>query len=161
MDQIDGDSDLAMRLLYREVPADERVAESNRQAVMNALDAVAAGDFEPFWAMFDKDVVFHEAGCLPYGGAHQGLEATKQAYAHLSSLYSNMRAVMEAVLAARDIVIIYQTITFRVKANGNTGTLPVSEMLRFRNGKVVEWRALYFDSNMVARALGANSAVER
>jgi hypothetical protein len=29
------------------------------------------------------------------------------------------------------------------------------EMFRLRDGKVVEWRAFYFDSSMVAAALGA------
>jgi ketosteroid isomerase-like protein len=147
------DDDLQMTLQYRQRPEDEKTAAQNRKALMDALDAIKAGDFEPFWALFDPDVVFYEAACLPYGGAHKGLTATKKAYAHMSSTYSGMNAVMEQVLAAGDIAIIYQTITFRVAANGNTGTLPVSEMFRFRNGKVVEWRALYFDSNMVAKAI--------
>ena len=68
-------------------------------------------------------------------------------------MYSKMRNEIEAVLAARDIVVLYQTITFTVRSNGNTGSMPIAEMLRFRSGKVVEWRALYFDSNMVANAL--------
>jgi len=59
----------------------------------------------------------------------------------------------ERFLAAEDIVILYQTISFRVRENGNTGSLPVAEMFRFRDGKVIEWRALYFDACMVARAI--------
>ena len=61
--------------------------------------------------------------------------------------------VADAGLVARDIAVLYQTITFRVKENGNSGSLPVAEVFRFKGGKVVEWRALYFDSDMVAKAL--------
>jgi hypothetical protein len=31
--------------------------------------------------------------------------------------------------------------------------LPVAELFRFRDGKVVEWRALYFDACMVSKAI--------
>jgi limonene-1,2-epoxide hydrolase len=60
------------------------------------------------------------------------------------------------VLAAGDIVIVYQTVTFRPRENSNSLTLPVSELFRFRNGKVIEWRALYFDSNKVAKAISGH-----
>ena len=35
--------------------------------------------------------------------------------------------------------MVYQTITFRIRANGNTFTIPMAEMFRFRGGKVIEW----------------------
>jgi len=151
-------SNQAMILQFRDSPKDPRLAETNRKTVMDALETLRAGDADGWWSIFDPDVVFHEAACLPYGGAHRGLEATKQAYRHLSGLYSHMHSVFEAILAAEDIVIIYQNISFTVRANGNTGTLPVSEVLRFRDGKVVEWRACYFDSSMVATALAGQGA---
>ena len=151
-------SDQSMTLQYREAPRDPGIAERNKALLLDALDAVAAGDFAPFWAMFHPDVVFHEAPCLPYGGMHKGLEATKKAYQHMADTYSGMHSVFEDVLVGGDLAILYQTITFRVKANGNTGTLPVAELFRFRDGKVVEWRALYFDSNMVAKAITGGAA---
>ena len=148
-----GNDDLAMRLKYKEAADDTAGAARNRKAVMDALDSVLAGDFEPFFALFDDNVTFFEAPCLPYGGEFKGKENAIAAYMRLSSHYAKMRTVVENVLAAGDHVIIYQTINFTVKANGNTGSLPVCEMLRFQNGKAVEWRALYFDANMVMKKL--------
>jgi uncharacterized protein len=103
--------------------------------------------------MYDPDVVFHEAACLPYGGAHKGLPAVKQAFARLAGTYDKMHTVFEEILAAGDIVITYQTVALRVKANGNRVTFTVAELFRFRDGKVIEWRAHYFDSAMVAKAI--------
>jgi ketosteroid isomerase-like protein len=144
-----------MILRYRDPPQDEAVAVSNRRTLMEAVDRLAAGDLDGFWSIFHPDVVFHEAACLPYGGAHRGLDATKQAFGRMGQAYSRMRAELEAVLASRDIAVLYQTITFQVRDTGKTGSLPVAEMFRFRDGKVVEWRALYFDSSQVAEALSA------
>ena len=154
MDAFMEGSDLQMVLQYRERPEDPAVVARNRQTLLDALDALAAGDVAAFWSIFDPEVVFYEAACLPhYGGEHHGLKATQQAFERMASVYSNTRSEFETVLAGGDLAILYQTISFEVAANGNTGALPVAELFRFRAGKVVEWRALYFDAAMVARAI--------
>ena len=158
METFAGGSELSMILRYRDRLEDPALTSKNRQSVMQALDKVALGDADAFWALFDPEVVFYEAGCLPYGGAHQGIEATKAAFAKLSDTFSENHVVFEEVLGAEELVIAYQTISFRVKANGATGSIPVAELFRFRNGKVIEWRALYFDSDLVARAIKAGQS---
>jgi uncharacterized protein len=145
-------SDQKMIVQFRDTPEADAIARVNRKTLIDALQALMGGDEAAFWAIYDPDVVFHEAPGLPYGGEHRGLAATQAAFARMCATYSDMHTVFEAVLADQDIVILYQTITFKVAANGNTGTLPVSEMFRFRAGKVIEWRALYFDSAMVVKA---------
>lgn len=142
-----------MTLDYRNRPEDPDTVRRNRQAILDMLDAADSGSLDALWDIMDPDVTFHEAACLPYGGAHRGLEATRRGYAKLGETFSELKTAIEAVLAAGDVVIIYQTINFRVRANGNTGTLPVAELFRFRNGKVIEWRALYFDADLVAKAI--------
>lgn len=142
-----------MVLQYRDAPGYDATAEANRTLITDALEQIAQGNMEALWAIYDPAVTFHEAGCLPYGGSHVGIEATKAAYVKLSESFSAMHAVMEAVLASRDIVIVHQTITFTASATGRTGTLPVCELFRFRDGKVIEWRAHYFDACLVADAL--------
>ncbi|MBW8752929.1 MAG: nuclear transport factor 2 family protein [Sphingomonadales bacterium] len=152
MDSADN-SDLAMVPDYRNHPGFDATAERNRQLLTGALDQIEAGNFERFWDIFDPDVTFYEASCLPYGGAHRGLEATQRAYAQLSATFSEMKSVMEAVLASRDLCILYQTITFRTAEAGVAASFPVCEVFRFRDGKVIEWRACYFDACLMAQAI--------
>jgi uncharacterized protein len=142
-----------MVLDYVNDPAFDATAESNRQAIVDALAKVQAGDFDALWRLYDPEVSFHEASCLPYGGSHHGIDAVKDAYGRLCECYSAMHCIMEAILASRDIVIAYQTITFTAKETGKSGTLQVCELFRFRDGKVIEWRAHYFDACLVAKAL--------
>jgi ketosteroid isomerase-like protein len=150
------DGDHHSILQYRQSTFDPKITERNRKIFTDAIEAVAAGDFEAFWSIFDTDVVFHEAACLPYGGSHKGIEATIKAYGQIPKLYSKVRAVFEHVLASDDIVILYSMNTMTVRTNGNTFNLPVAELFRFRDGKVIEWRSHYFDSNMVAQALNGD-----
>lgn len=149
-------ADQEMIMQFRDSPEADAVARANRKTLLDALNCLQSGNEAAFWSIFDPQVSFHEAACLPYGGSHHGLAATQKAFAELCATFSDMHTVFEALLADQDLVILYQTITFKVAANGNTGTLPVSEMFRFRDGKVIEWRALYFDADLVARAIKGN-----
>jgi ketosteroid isomerase-like protein len=149
--------DLAMVLAFRDAPGFDETAERNRALLVGALEQIEAGNFEAFWDIYDADVTFYEASCLPYGGAHHGLEATKRAYAQLSATFSEMKSEMEAVLASRDLCILYQTITFRTAEAGVAASFPVCEVFRFRAGKVVEWRACYFDACLMASAIDGTS----
>jgi ketosteroid isomerase-like protein len=155
MDSAD-DADLAMVLEFRDAPGFDATAERNRALLVGALEQIEAGNFEAFWDIYDPDVTFFEASCLPYGGAHRGLEATKRAYAQLSATFSEMKSVMEAVLASRDLCILYQTISFRTAKAGVAASFPVCEVFRFRNGKVIEWRACYFDACLMANAINGD-----
>jgi ketosteroid isomerase-like protein len=146
-------SDFPITVAFRDIPVTDPVAERNRRTLVDGLTSMLAGDVEAFWAIYDPDVVFHEASCLPYGGVHRGLAAARAAHGQVEKVYGSLHSVFEAVLAAEDMVILYQTIHFKVRANGNTGSLPVSEMFRFRDGRIIEWRALYFDACMVAQAI--------
>jgi len=155
MDSAD-DAGLAMVLQYRDGPGFDATAERNRALLVSALDQIETGNFEAFWDIYDPDVTFYEASCLPYGGAHRGLEATKRAYAQLSATFSEMKSVMEAVLASRDLCIVYQTISFRTAEAGVAASFPVCEVFRFRDGKVIEWRACYFDACLMAKAINGD-----
>ena len=153
MSFLEQDWDFQLVLKYRDVKEEPAVADHNRETLLRALDKLAAGDTESYWSIFDPDVVFHEAPCLPYGGAHHGLVATQEAVNRMAGVYAKLRTEFEAVLAAGDIAMVYQTVTYRMKGSGETGSMPVSELYRFRAGKVIEWRALYFDASIIARAV--------
>jgi uncharacterized protein len=124
----------------------------NRQAIITALKSIQAGDVEPFWALFDPDVTFHEASCLPYGGVHKGVDAARRAHASIRD-YFELAPVLSQVLAGGDLVIAHIMVTMRAHKTGKTATFPVNEIYRFRDGKIIEWQVLYFDSHLAISLL--------
>jgi ketosteroid isomerase-like protein len=155
MNFLEQDWTFKLVLGYREMRENPGTVERNRSTLLGALDKLVAGDVEGFWSIYSPDVVFHEAPCLPYGGAHHGLAATKEAVDRMSRVYAKLRTDFEQVLFGGDIALVYQTVTYQMKGTGETGSMPVAELYRFRDGKVIEWRAMYFDASIMARAAAA------
>lgn len=131
----------------------DATANANREALIDATHRIVAGDYDSYWALFDPEVRFHEAGCLPYGGTHEGLAATQTAYHRIGSVFSALRSEQHEILTAGDYCCLYTTITFTIAATGKTGVMPVAEIFHFRNGKIVDWRVNYFDAALFAEML--------
>lgn len=126
--------------------------QQNRQAIVAALKSNQAGDFGPFWALFDPNVEFHEADCLPYGGVHKGAEAARRAHASIRDYFA-IAPALKQVLAGGDLVIAHLVITMRAHNTGKTATFPVNEIYQFREGKIIDWRVMYFDSHLAISLL--------
>jgi uncharacterized protein len=124
----------------------------NRQAIVAALRSIGAGDPSPFWALFDPNVEFHEADCLPFGGVHKGAEAARRAHASIRD-YFELSPVLKQVLAGGDLVIAHIVVAMRAHITGKNATFPVNEIYQFRDGKIVNWRVLYFDSHLAVSLL--------
>jgi len=154
-DYVDGAA-YAIHLNYRDAAPSGEDAEGNRAKVMDAIGRLAAGEEEPFWAMFDTDVMFHEAECLPYGGTHVGLEATRHAHDTIYEYFDKIHIELDQILAAGDLVIAYAQMSYGVRKNGLSGKFPLAEVFRFKGGKVIEWRLHDFDASSVAKALDAD-----
>jgi ketosteroid isomerase-like protein len=147
------ESEFALVLQYRDSPGDDAVAQRNRQTLLTAFEALLEEKGEEFWKILDPEIVFYEPDCLPWGGIYRGVPDTIKAHANNHTVFDRVRAVVESISAADDIAMLYQTIDFRVRANGNTLTTSMAEMFRFRNGKVIEWRELFFDPWALTQAI--------
>ena len=125
------------------------IARKNRLSLIRAYEAQLAGDLDTWWDIFDPDVEFFEAESLPYGCSSKGLEAAKQGVAGMFSAWSHLCVVIEEFATAGDLVICYIHMTATSRKTGEIYEGPVAETFRFRNGKVVEWRPIYWDTHRV------------
>lgn len=153
-DIVDG-LNYGVALKYLTEPCGEDT-EKNRQNLLDTMNRLVGGEQDALWSLFDPEVVFHEAECLPYGGSHYGLEAARAAHGTIYQYFDSILIDLEQILAAGDIAIAYATMTYRVRKNGRTGKFTLAEVYRFRQGKVIEWRVHYFDASKVAEALAAD-----
>ena len=53
----------------------------------------------------------------------------------------------------------YQVVDFRMRETGAQCRMEVSELYRFRSGKIIEWRAMYFDVAKVAKVMTGQDKV--
>ena len=126
-------------------------AKRNRDALIQAYKDQLAGDWGGWWRIFDKDVVFREAASLPYGCTIKGLEETKTGLAGMFGAWTHLNVVIEEFAAAGDLVIAYIQMTATSRKTGKVYDRPVAEIFRFRNGKVVEWHPIYWDTHEVRK----------
>ena len=147
-------SPFELSLLFRKTSGLDATAARNRETLTRAYEFLAAGNIDGWWSIFDLDVVFDEAPCLPYGGTHRGLEAAKKANGDIFEAYDWSRAVIEDIAASGDMTIAYLQFSCRGRATGKKTSFPITELYQFRDGKVIEWRACYFDVTLSLDVLG-------
>jgi uncharacterized protein len=105
--------------------------------------------------VFADDVELHEADSLPYGGVYKGIEAFKKGIGIMFDAWSDLEFHIEQFTAGGDLVIIYMQLRATGKTTGKTFSFPVAEVWRFRDGKVVEMRPIYWDTHRARECFGA------
>lgn len=132
-------------------PEDGRfaLAERNRNAVYEAYRAVEQGDMTKLVALLSPDVEFHEAPSLPYAISTKGIEATLAGVGGMFDHWSDLTAEIEELVATGDLVICYLLMTATSRATGKVYSGMTAETFRFRDGKIIEWRPIYWDTHEV------------
>jgi ketosteroid isomerase-like protein len=129
-------------------------AKRNRLAIIKGYEAQYAGDWDTWWNLFDQDVQFTEAPGLPYAISVKGLEAAKQGVAGMFSAWTVVDMRIHEVAAAGNVVILKITNRMTSRKTGQVYEFPVCECFEFRNGKVVDWTAIYWDTHEVRKVCG-------
>jgi ketosteroid isomerase-like protein len=143
--------------LVTEVTSDTRISEEaqeNRRKVIAAYEAQVAGDWDTWWDLFDDEVEFREADSLPYSISVKGLDKAKDGVAGMLKAWSRLVFTQHEFAAAGDIVLLYGHMRATSHKTGRVYDNPVIEMFRFKNGKVVEWTAVYYDTHAVREVVG-------
>lgn len=130
------------------------VAKKNRAAVIDAYQRMLKGEMEAWWNLFDPAVEFYEADSLPYGCTARGLPATQAAIGAMFAAWSHLRVEIENFIATGDLVINYCRMTGTSKKTGKVYDGLCAEVYRFRHGKIIEMRPVYWDTHKVREVCG-------
>lgn len=139
-----------------DVPADGGLSETahkNRAILAAAYDALVAGNAAALFDILDPDVRFYEAPSLPYAAEAKGLADTAAGVEKMLSYWQRMDCRITEYLAGGDMVIAY--VDLHAEGPGGSFDGPVAELFRFRSGKVIEWRPIYFDTARIVQILDA------
>jgi ketosteroid isomerase-like protein len=135
------DNATALELVQRMFAAEfELMASQTRE-----LSALALG--------FHPDVVVHEPASLPYAGDWRGLDGVAALIGRMGETWADMKVEDVTVAAAGDVVLLSCKLDLTSRASGRTLTQPFAEVLRFRDGRLVEGTPFYFDTAALLEAL--------
>ena len=112
-----------------------------------------SGNVEMLTGAFHRDVVVHEPQSLPYAGDWNGLEGIAALFQKMQESWSNV--AVENLRAAQndDVVLMSCTLSLTSRANGVTIKQPFAEVLRFRDGRLLEGTPFYYDTSEILAAV--------
>jgi len=127
------------------------VAEKNKEIVEEAYAEAAKGNWDGFFANFHPDCLTIVANSLPHGGTYRGPKGARFAVNAGIGLWQEHHFEIEELTATENRVYVYLYIMAKGKATGETFSMPMTEVWRLRDGKVMELRAFYFDADRARR----------
>jgi ketosteroid isomerase-like protein len=102
---------------------------------------------------FHPRVVVHEPQSLPYSGDWAGLEGIGALFRKMREVWSDIS--VEGLEAARsgDTVFMGCKLSMTSRSNGRRLVQPFAEVLRFRNGLLIEGTPFYYDTSEIVETL--------
>jgi uncharacterized protein len=100
-----------------------------------------------------EDCVLHESGVLPYGGIYRGRDLVKDTLAGVMAGFDEFECEIRNYLGGGDEVVVHLNISGVGQKSRKPFSVPLMELWRIRDGKVVELRPFLFDAAMIADAL--------
>lgn len=132
-----------------------RQEEANIALVKKFYEYLANNDRDGAYAnIMAEDCVLHEADGLPYGGVYHGRALMKDTLKEVVARFDEFECEIRNYLAGGDEEVV---VHLHLKGVGRESrkpfSMPVMELWRVRDGRVVELRPFLYDSAAMAQAL--------
>ena len=114
-------------------------------AYMNADGLPGHADFTDMAATLDPEVVLHQSPDLPWGGEYRGHAGYEDWARRMSAAFDRLKVAAARSLAHGDTVVIICRLITRSRRTGETLGLPMSQTVRVRNDRIVEFRPFYWN----------------
>ena len=118
------------------------MSEETVKLAREVLAALGPRDPSRLIALSDPEVECHSFFALgEQGGVYHGHDGMRRWMRDLSEAWDIGRAEVDEALGIGDIAVLVGRIHFRGKGSGVESTSPAGWMLKFRNGKLLHFRA--------------------
>ncbi len=130
------------------------MSEETLELAREVMRALGAREYSTLVEMADPDVEWHSFFAeLREGGVYRGHEGMRQYIDDLSDAWEIVRADVDHGIAVEDVALLVGRIHYRGKGSGIETEEPAGWTLRFRDGKVLRFRA-FRDPAKALEALG-------
>lgn len=128
--------------------------DDNIAIVKSFYEYLANGDRDGAYAnVMAEDCVLHEADVLPYGGVYRGRALMKDTLRDVVARFDEFDVRILNYLGGGDEVVVHLHLAGVGRESRKPFSMPVMELWRIRDGKVVELRPFLFDAAAFADAL--------
>ncbi|WP_125722476.1 nuclear transport factor 2 family protein [Flavobacterium ustbae] len=112
-------------------------------------------DFDTLGTLVADGAVYNQATGLPYGGTYVGFSEWTKMFTK-SAEFFDLQIEKEPVYfsdASKNEIIMYFTISCKSKKSGKTMSVPISEHIDLKDGKITAVRSFYYDTKQFAEFL--------
>jgi len=112
-------------------------------------------DFDALATVVADSAVYNQAVGLPYGGTYTGFSEWTKMFTK-STEFFDLQIEKEPTYfsdASKNEVIIYFIMSCKSKKSGKTMSVPISEHIDLKDGKITDVRSFYYDTKQFAEFL--------
>jgi ketosteroid isomerase-like protein len=135
--------------------APEEVSRDSVGLAREVLDALSRREPSRLIELSDPEVEWHSFFALGEGGAYRGHEGTRRYMSDLDDAFEIGRAEVDNALGIGDVAVLVGRIHYRGKGSGVESASPAGWMLKFRDGKLLCFRA-FREPEEVLGSLGSS-----
>ena len=114
-------------------------------AARTLLDSMMAGDGAGVMSVLHPDLVVRAAPSLWYGGDHHGPTAFAEAMGVIAERV-DAKVTDYQVYDCDEVTVVNMRATFTAKATGRSMEMPITEIYRVRDGRIVDMDVYYKDT---------------
>lgn len=122
------------------------MSRSNKDIVREFMATARKGDSEDLRALFHPDFRIVEAEGLPYGGVRKGVDGLLGLVREVFSTWQDCRVDVQQLVAEDDCVIVLAEMTGTGRSSPVPFRMPIAELYRIQDGRIIEIRPFYFDT---------------
>ncbi|TDE32840.1 nuclear transport factor 2 family protein [Nonomuraea mesophila] len=119
-----------------------------------AAGGLGKADYGEVAAYLDPEVVLYQAPGLPFTGtgSWRGPDGLEQFLATFSRTWTSMEFLEQEHWGDEDSVVVRSRVRFRARATGQAVDTEIMQLVRVRNGRMLECRPFYWDPAAIAAA---------
>ena len=136
--------------------------EATRRVVSDLYAAYMRGDGERMAALIDDDVdwvIYGPVQVFPFAGHRRGKGAVLEALGRIAEDYSLEKSVPQVTVVDGDRAAVMSHVAFKQRSSGRTLTFHIADFLRFRDGRLFEFREFMNTFDVVQQVLDRQLAV--
>ena len=105
------------------------------------MEAISRRDAERLVALSDPDIEWRSFFALGEDGVHRGHDGTRRYMSDLDEAWDMAHAEVDDAIGFGDVAVLVGRLHYRGKGSGVESESPAGWMLKFREGKVIRFRA--------------------